>query len=83
MPEGAFYAFLDVREKVDGVRFKVSADVADFMLEKAHVVATDGAAFGAEGFLRLSYATSMENLHTAVERLTKLFGDEAEANAAT
>lgn len=77
MPEGAFYAFLDVRKHVDGVRFKVSADVADFMLEKAHVVATDGAAFGAEGFLRLSYATSMENLHTAVDRLKKLFAESS------
>ena len=36
-------------------------------------VATDGAGFGAEGFLRFSYATSMENLHKAVERMNNLF----------
>lgn len=73
MPEGAFYAFLDVREHIDGDKFKVSQDVADHLLTETQVVTTDGAAFGAEGFLRLSYATSMENLHTAVDRLKKHF----------
>lgn len=72
MPEGAFYAFVDVREML-GDRFKTSADVADEMLRAAHVVVTDGAGFGADGFLRISYATSMKNLHAAVERVGSLF----------
>jgi aspartate aminotransferase len=72
MPEGAFYAFVDVRGLI-GDRFKTSADVADKLLQEAYVVVTDGAGFGAPGFLRLSYATSMENLHTAVERCRSLF----------
>jgi aspartate aminotransferase len=71
-PEGAFYAFLDVRGLI-GDLFKVSCDVADHLLHEAQVVTTDGAGFGAEGFLRLSYATSMENLHKAVERMNNLF----------
>lgn len=75
MPEGAFYAFVDVRDLL-GEKFKVSEDVADYLLTEAQVVTTDGAGFGAEGFLRLSYATSMENLQTAVERMNKLFGSE-------
>lgn len=73
MPEGAFYAFVDVRELV-GERFKTSADVADFLLNEAHVVVTDGAGFGADGFLRISYATSMENLQTAIERIKVTMG---------
>jgi aspartate aminotransferase len=73
MPEGAFYAFVDVRGLL-GDRFTSSADVADFMLNEAHVVVTDGDGFGAPGFLRFSYATSMENLHTTIERLSKIFG---------
>lgn len=73
MPEGAFYAFVDVREML-GDRFNTSADVADFMLNEAHTVVTDGAGFGADGFLRFSYATSMENLRMAIERLSKIFG---------
>jgi aspartate aminotransferase len=75
MPEGAFYAFVDVREMI-GDKFKSSADVADEMLTRAHTVVTDGAGFGADGFLRLSYATSMENLERAVERMGELFNSE-------
>jgi len=80
MPEGAFYAFIDVREHL-GERFKISQDVADYLLTEAQVVTTDGAAFGAEGFLRLSYATSMENLHTAIERMKKHFNSQTDATA--
>ncbi len=72
MPEGAFYAFVDVRGLL-GERFKNSAMVADALLNEAHTVVTDGAGFGADGFVRLSYATSMENLRNAVERMNKLF----------
>lgn len=75
MPEGAFYAFVDVREML-GERFETSADVADYLLEEAQVVTTDGAGFGAEGFLRISYATSMENLQKAVERFKNSFSTE-------
>jgi aspartate aminotransferase len=72
VPEGAFYAFIDVRELL-GDKYKTSADVAEFLLNEAHVVVTDGAGFGANGFLRLSYATSMENLHKAVGKMKNLF----------
>ena len=68
MPEGAFYAFVDVR-KLLGDEFKASADVAEFLLRDAYTVVTDGAGFGADGFIRISYATSMENLHKAVDRI--------------
>ncbi|MET0753854.1 MAG: pyridoxal phosphate-dependent aminotransferase [Pyrinomonadaceae bacterium] len=75
MPEGAFYAFVDVREML-GDKFKTSADVADFLLTEAQIVVTDGEGFGADGFLRISYATSLENLQTAVERMQNLFNPE-------
>jgi aspartate aminotransferase len=73
MPEGAFYAFVDVREII-GERFATSADIADLLLKEAHIVVTDGAGFGADGFLRISYATSMENLQRAVEMMKELLG---------
>ena len=73
MPEGAFYAFVDVRELV-GDRFASSAAVAEAMLKEAHIVVTDGEGFGADGFLRISYATSMENLNRAVNAMKELFG---------
>ena len=75
MPEGAFYAFLDVRDLL-GEKFKTSADVADYLLNEAQVVTTNGTGFGADGFLRLSYATSMQNLETAIERMKKLFNSK-------
>lgn len=71
MPEGAFYAFVDVRGMLDD-KFKSSAEIADLLLKKAHTVVTDGAGFGADGFLRFSYATSMENLQNAVERIREV-----------
>lgn len=75
MPEGAFYAFVDVRGLLGG-KFQTSADVADYLLNETYVVVTDGEGFGAEGFLRLSYATSMENLQKAVGRIKYLFESE-------
>lgn len=68
MPEGAFYAFVDVREMLGG-RYKTSAEFADGLLNSKYVVTTDGAGFGADGFIRISYATSMENLERAVEHI--------------
>jgi aspartate aminotransferase len=74
-PEGAFYAFVDVRQML-GDKFKTSADVSDLLLNEAHVVVTDGKGFGADGFLRISYATSIENLQRAVERMKNLLNSE-------
>jgi aspartate aminotransferase len=74
MPEGAFYAFVDVRGLL-GHEMQTSADVADRLLDEAHIVVTDGAGFGADGFIRISYATSMENLIEAVSQMKALFGE--------
>jgi aspartate aminotransferase len=80
MPDGAFYAFVDVRELIGG-EISSSADVADKLLNDCHVVVTDGAGFGADGFLRMSYATSMENLNKAVDAMKNTFGSEGTAAA--
>ena len=69
-PEGAFYAFPDVRGclKKD---LKTSGDFAQRLLEDEQTVVTDGAGFGAEGFLRISYATSMEQIQEGVKRIKR------------
>ncbi|MGI8884967.1 MAG: pyridoxal phosphate-dependent aminotransferase [Pyrinomonadaceae bacterium] len=77
MPEGAFYAFIDVRGLLSE-KFKTSSDVAEYLLTEAQVVVTNGAGFGADGFLRLSYATSLENLRTAVEKMKNLFESQTQ-----
>lgn len=73
MPEGAFYAFVDVRELL-GDSYKTSEEFADALLNSKYVVTTDGAGFGASGFIRISYATSMENLERAVEHIRDFLG---------
>lgn len=69
-PEGAFYAFPDVRGclKKD---LETSGDFAQRLLEEEQTVVTDGAGFGAEGFLRISYATSMEQIQEGVKRIKR------------
>lgn len=69
-PEGAFYAFPDLRGCLKG-KLKTSADFTNELLEKEQTVVTDGAAFGANGFIRISYATSLERLREGVERIKR------------
>ena len=69
-PEGAFYAFPDVRGCLKN-GLKISGDFAQQLLEKEHVVVTDGAGFGTEGFVRISYATSMEQIQEGVKRIKR------------
>jgi aspartate aminotransferase len=68
-PAGAFYLFIDVGDllSVDGLR--TSVDFADALLEEARVAVTPGEAFDAPGFIRISYATSMEILREGTRRL--------------
>ena len=70
-PEGAFYAFPDVRGCLGG-KLKTSADFVNELLEKEHTVVTDGAGFGADGFIRISYATSLDRLKEGVERIKRV-----------
>lgn len=72
-PEGAFYAFIDVRSHL-GERFATSAEFAHQLITDAHVVTTDGEGFGADGFLRLSYAAPMDKLELAVKKLAEFVG---------
>jgi aspartate aminotransferase len=68
-PAGAFYLFPDVSEFLspDGVR--TTGELAQALLDDARVALTPGEAFDAPGFLRISYATSMELLERGTERL--------------
>jgi aspartate aminotransferase len=69
-PEGAFYAFPSVRECLND-EVKTSGEFAARLLTEEHTVVTDGAAFGAEGYLRISYATSMALLEEGVTRIKR------------
>ncbi len=70
-PEGAFYAFPDVRGCLKG-SVKTSAQFAQELLDQEQTVVTDGAGFGADGFIRISYATSLDRLHEGVKRIKRV-----------
>jgi aminotransferase len=66
--KGAFYAFVNIRKLG-----KTSQELAEYLLNEAKVVTTPGAAFGTsgEGYLRMSYATSVENIKQGLANISK------------
>ncbi len=78
LPEGAFYAFPNIRET--GMQ---SREAADMLLYEAGVAVLSGTSFGAngEGYLRLSYANSYENLEKALERMRSVLQTRTRAGA--
>ena len=69
-PEGAFYAFPKIKKILaSNEKIKTSEALAEYLLTQAHVALTAGSAFGSEGYLRISYATSLDILKRAIERI--------------
>jgi len=74
---GAFYAFPDAREAIDTLykagKISEATDMAlsEYILDKVGVAVVPGSAFGAEGYFRISFATSMENLEDALDRIAQ------------
>lgn len=69
MPDGAFYVFADCRAAMAQKTCETDSDLAMALLQEAGVATVPGSAFYAPGYLRLSYATSMEALENACERI--------------
>lgn len=67
-PQGAFYVFPNITEYVKG-NIKNDVDFASYLLEEAKVAVVPGSAFGAEGYIRMSYATSMDNIKEGLKRI--------------
>ena len=70
-PKGAFYLFPDISRLLSADGVATSAHFAQALLEKEHVVVTPGEAFDAPGYLRISYATSMEQLREGATRILR------------
>ncbi len=73
-PDGAFYVFPNVsmlygRKTAEGQPINSSMDFALYLLETANVALVHGGAFGSDAHIRLSYATSMENIQKGLERI--------------
>ena len=79
-PHGAFYCFPNVKElfgrTLGNAEITGSSALADVCLEKANVAIVPGEAFGANEFVRLSYATSRDRIEEGLKRLGRLFAGE-------
>ena len=76
LPKGAFYAYPNVSGLVgkktnEGIILKNDTDIVEWLLETAEVAAVPGVAFGLEPFFRISYATSLDLLKVAMNRIEK------------
>lgn len=72
-PEGSFYAFVDVNgliNKIDNI--EDDFDLAEYFLKNANVAVVPGTAFGSKNHIRISFATSLEKLKLAIERIKNL-----------
>ena len=69
-PNGAFYIFPNCKNLLGKkTKLKTDKDFVEKLLEKAEVAVVQGSAFGLDGYFRISYATSMDNLKKAMERI--------------
>lgn len=75
MPKGAFYAFPNISAFYGKGGIVGSLDFSEKLLEKSLVAAVPGAAFGAENYLRISYAASMEDLQKGLDRIEAFLAD--------
>jgi len=72
--DGTFYSFPNIQGFIDSRDdLKNDVDVANLLLEKVGVALVPGSAFGAEGYMRISFATGMDNLEKAVDRIRQVF----------
>ncbi|MBV6457378.1 MAG: Aspartate aminotransferase [Fimbriimonadaceae bacterium] len=67
-PHGAFYAFVDVSNHLNG-SIRSDTELADFLLDRAHVATVPGSVFGGPGYLRMSYATSPDRIESGIARI--------------
>ena len=69
-PEGAFYVFPNCKKLLGKkTKLKTDKDFVEKLLEESEVAVVQGSAFGLDGYFRISYATSMENLKKAMQRI--------------
>ena len=69
--QGAFYSFPRIEGLITRLGLKDDVEFSTYCLEKLNIALVPGSAFGAPGYVRFSFATSMDNIQQAVERLAK------------
>lgn len=76
-PDGAFYNFFDVRGAMQATGCTTDTELATRILEESDLALVPGSAFGSEGYMRLSFATSMQELEGAMTRLADFLAKNA------
>ena len=75
MPQGAFYFWINIssmlNRSISGRKISSSLDLTDALLQGAHVAVVPGGVFGDDNYIRLSYATSMENIVEGLNRIER------------
>ncbi len=78
-PQGAFYVFPNISaylgKSAGGKKIETDSAFCEYLLEKHLVACVAGSGFGAPGYMRLSYATSMENIQKGLDRIERALGD--------
>lgn len=76
IPKGAFYVMMNISKwigrEIQGIKINNSIDFADVLLTYANIATVPGAAFGADNYIRLSYATSLESIKEGLNRIDNL-----------
>jgi aspartate aminotransferase len=67
--DGAFYLFPNVEKAIARQGLRDDIALSELLLDKAHVAVVPGTEFGAPGYIRLSYATDIDSLRVAIERI--------------
>jgi aspartate aminotransferase len=79
MPDGAFYVFVNINEyigkNINGKNIKNSIDFANVLIENANVAVIPGLPFGADNYIRLSYAMSIENIDKGLNRINNFLNN--------
>lgn len=70
-PAGAFYAFVNIREALESSPYHDPDQWSEALLEKEQVAVVPGSGFGSNDHIRISYATSMQNLREALDRIER------------
>ena len=70
---GTFYLLIDASKTIERLKLESDVELARYLLNNQNIATVPGSAFGIPNYLRFSYATSLEQLQEAVERLTPVF----------
>jgi aspartate aminotransferase len=70
--EGTFYAFPKVSDLMDAKGLGTDVDLVEYLLNKADIACVPGSAFGAPGYLRFSFACSLESLQESIRRIKRV-----------